>query len=109
MCAISIMLSLAITSSVGFYPTSDSTAATKKKLSSFRRMVRNFSRVDTNYIEPQKFNFTVMLQNTISFEGYTLRTNDNHKVVLAPKPSYKLGPYLVGDSSSLDTRLTSST
>lgn len=93
MCAISIMLSLAITSSVGFYPTSDSTAATKKKLSSFRRMVRNFSRVDTNYIEPQKFNFTVMLQNTISFEGYTLRTNDNHKVVLAPKPSYKLGPY----------------
>lgn len=93
MCCFPIFLSLVITSTVGLQPTSDSTAAPKKKLSSFRRMVRNFSRVDTNYIEPQKYNFTVMLQNTISFEGYTLRTKDNHKVVLGPKPSYKLGPY----------------
>lgn len=65
----------------------------KKKLSAFRRMVRNFSRVDTNYIEPQKYNFTVMLQNTTSFEGYTLKLKDDHSVVFAPEPSYKLGPY----------------
>lgn len=65
----------------------------KKKLSAFRRMVRNFSRVDTNYIEPQKYNFTVMLQNTTSFEGYTLKLQDDHSVVFAPEPSYKLGPY----------------
>ena len=65
----------------------------KKKLYAFRRMVRNFSRVDTNYIEPQKYNFTVMLQNTTSFEGYTLKLQDDHSVVFAPEPSYKLGPY----------------
>ena len=93
MCGFPILLSLVITFTIGLYPKSDSATATKKKLSSFRRMVRNFSRVDTNYIEPQKYNFTVMLQNTNSFEGYTLRTKDNHKVVLAPQPSYKLGPY----------------
>lgn len=66
----------------------------KKKLSAFRRMIRGFSRIDTNYIEPQKYNFTVMLQNTTSFEGYTLRTRDGHEVVFAPEPSYKLGPYV---------------
>jgi hypothetical protein len=68
-------------------------AVPKKKLSTFRRMVRNFSRVDTNYIEPQKYNFTVMLQNTTSFEGYTLKLADDHSVVFSPEPSYKLGPY----------------
>ena len=65
----------------------------KKKLSAFRRMIRNFSRVDTNYIEPQKYSFTVMLQNTTSFEGYTLKLKDDHSAVFAPEPSYKLGPY----------------
>lgn len=68
-------------------------AVPKKKLSAFRRMIRNFSKVDTNYIEPQKYNFTVMLQNTTSFEGYTLKLSDDHSVVFAPQPSYKLGPY----------------
>lgn len=93
MCGFPFLLSLFITSVAGLQPTSDSTAIPKKKLSSFRRMVRNFSRVDTNYIEPQKYNFTAMFQNTTSFEGYTLRINDGHEVVLAPKPSCKLGPY----------------
>lgn len=64
-----------------------------KRLSGFMRMVRNFSRVDTNYIEPQKYNFTIMLQNTISFEGYTLKTRNGHEVVFSPEPSYKIGPY----------------
>ena len=27
--------------------------------------VKDFSRVDTNYVEPQHYNYTVMLQNTI--------------------------------------------
>ncbi len=93
MCGFPILLSLFISSMAALPPTSDSTATPKKKLSSFRRMVRNFSRVDTNYIEPQKYNFTVMLQNTTSFEGYTLRTKDDHKIVLAPLPSCKFGPY----------------
>ena len=34
-----------------------------------------------------------MLQNTTSFEGYTLKLQDDHSVVFAPEPSYKLGPY----------------
>lgn len=66
----------------------------KPKLSWIRRVVRGFSRIDTNYIEPQKYNFTVMLQNTTSFEGYTLRNSNGQEVVFSPQPSYKLGPYV---------------
>lgn len=93
MCGFPILLSLFISSMAVLPPTSDSTAAPKKELSSFRRMVRNFSRVDTNYIEPQKYDFTVMFQNTVSFESYSLKTANDHEVVLAPLPSCKLGPY----------------
>lgn len=66
----------------------------KKHIGAFRRMIRGFSKIDTNYIEPQKYNFTVMLQNTISFEGYTYRNDKGQEVVFSPQPSYKLGPYI---------------
>lgn len=66
----------------------------KKKHSWLRRVIRGFSKVDTNYIEPQKYNFTAMLQNTTSFEGYTLRNVNGESVRFAPRPSYKLGPYI---------------
>lgn len=66
----------------------------KKKISGFRRMIRGFSKIDTNYIEPQKYNFTVMLQNTTTFEGYMLRNSNGQSVRFSPRPSYKIGPYL---------------
>lgn len=69
-------------------------APKKKKMSMLRRIIRGFSKIDTNYIEPQKYNFTVMLQNTTSFEGYTLRNSDGQEVRFSPLPSYKLGPYI---------------
>ena len=93
MCGFTILIPLFISASVGINAANDSMDAPKRKLSSFRRMVRNFSRVDTNYIEPQKYNFTVMLQNTGSFEGYTLKSKNGHEVVFSPTPSNKLGPY----------------
>lgn len=65
----------------------------KKKLSWIRRVIRGFSKIDTSYIEPQKYNLTVMLQNTTSFEGYTYRNDKGQEVVFSPQPSYKLGPY----------------
>lgn len=37
-------------------------------LQRLRKMVRSFSYIDTSYIEPQAYNFTVMLQNTNTFE-----------------------------------------
>lgn len=72
----------------------DTHAAAPRKLSWIRRVVRGFSKIDTNYIEPQAYNFTVMLQNTTSFEGYTMRFDNGNGVRFSPRPSYKLGPYV---------------
>ncbi len=57
------------------------------------RFVKGFSDVDTNYIEPQHYNFAVMLQNTNTYERYQLSTQQGQSIVLAPEPSIKLGPY----------------
>ena len=38
----------------------------------FTTFFREFSNIDERYIEPQHFNYTVMLQNTNTYEEYTL-------------------------------------
>ena len=49
--------------------------------------------VDTNYIEPQRYNFTVMVQNTNNFEMYALSSRKSHRLTLAPEPTVRIGPY----------------
>lgn len=71
----------------------DSVQVPQKKLSWIRRVIRGFSKIDTDYIEPQAYNYTVMLQNTTSFEGYTMRFDNGNGVRFSPRPSIKLGPY----------------
>lgn len=66
---------------------------TQHKLSRVRRIVRNFSSIDTSYIEPQHYNWAVMLQNTNTYESYHLRNKNGHEYFFSPDPSYKLGPY----------------
>ena len=58
------------------------------------RFMRNFSEVDTNYIEPQKFNYTAMVQNTNTYEIYRIATTMGNDFTFAPLPTFKLGPYL---------------
>lgn len=60
----------------------------------FTRFFREFNTIDTNYIEPQHYNYTVMLQNTNTYEQYTLSSEGKQSITFAPDPSYKLGPYL---------------
>lgn len=55
--------------------------------------VKNFSHVDTNYIEPQHYNYTLMLQNTNTYEIYRISTPKGNVFTFAPQPSIKLGPY----------------
>lgn len=66
----------------------------RRRHSELVEMVREFSRIDTNYVEPQKYNFTVMLQNTNTYEVYTLRSRSGNTVRFAPEASIKLGPYI---------------
>ena len=73
------------------------TSAVKKKKGFLRRLhdkLKDFSRVDTNYIEKQKYNFTAMLQNTNTFERYELISKSGQTIDFAPEPSYKIGPYI---------------
>lgn len=62
-------------------------------LNSIYQFVKNFSAVDTNYVEPQAYNFTLMLQNTNTYETYKLGFPNGRSITFSPKPSIKLGPY----------------
>lgn len=76
--------------------TADSVAV-EEKPSFFERVyevIKEFSRIDTNYIEPQHYNYTVMLQNTNTYEAYTLRSKEGQELVLSPNPCIRVGPYV---------------
>lgn len=78
-------------SSISTYPQQ------KKKKTLFQKVykiIKDFSRIDTNYIEEQKYNFTIMLQNTNTYEHYQLQSENGYSIEFAPNPSYKLGPYI---------------
>ena len=56
-------------------------------------ILRSFSEKDTNYIEPQKYDFTVMAQHTQVYQ-YTRVVADNGSVLtLSPDVVFKAGPY----------------
>ena len=79
--------------------TIDDTLATKqeqpRKMSWLRRTIRGFSYIDTNYVEPQHYNWSVMLQGTYNYDYYRLSSkgNEHQSVTFAPKSSMKVGPY----------------
>lgn len=56
--------------------------------------VKEFSRIDHNYIERQKYNFTFMVQNTNTYESYWMRDANGHSIRLSPRPNIKFGPYV---------------
>jgi len=61
---------------------------------SVTRLFQEFNNIDTNYIEPQRYNYTVMLQSTNTYEMYKLSEKDGNSITFAPEVSYKLGPYV---------------
>lgn len=66
----------------------------KSRMGVLKRIVRGFSAIDTNYIEPQHYNFTVMLQTTFNYDIYRLRSNSGQSVTLSPDVAMRVGPYL---------------
>ncbi len=63
----------------------------------FYRFVKSFDDYDTTYISPNYYNYTVMLQNTNSFQNYRLQgtTEEGTRQAISLKPatSVKIGPY----------------
>ena len=76
--------------------TASAAQPTERKLSLLRRVIRGFDRLDTRYIEPQHYVFTVMLQATQNYDRYTLSgSGDNAlSVTFAPDINMKIGPYV---------------
>jgi len=71
-------------------------ASQPRKLSLMRRIIRGFDRIDTAYIEPQHYVFTVMLQATHAYDIYRLSSSGRNRqsVTFAPKKELKVGPYV---------------
>ena len=60
-----------------------------------RRTIRGFSRIDENYVEPQHYNWSAMLQATHTYDFYRLGTSGDNRqsLMFAPRPTLKFGPY----------------
>lgn len=57
-----------------------------------RRTIRGFDRLENDYIEPQHYEFTVMMQATRTFENFIIGSN-GQTVTLSPDGQTKVGPY----------------
>jgi len=73
--------------------TSEKQAANNGKSNYVYEKVKDFNKVDTSYIEPQHYNFTVMLQNTNTYDLYTIESKNGYSMVFAPELTVKIGPY----------------
>lgn len=60
----------------------------------FTKVFKGFNSIDTAYIEPQHYNYTLMLQNTNTYEMYKLASKSGQSITFAPEPTYKIGPYV---------------
>ena len=68
-------------------------AVQQRTVEFFQGELRKFNDIDTTYIEPQHYNFAVMLQNTNTYEIYSLRSEAGQSIRFAPRPTYRVGPY----------------
>lgn len=71
------------------------TAEQPKKLSWLKRTIRGFTYIDTNYVEPQHYNWSVMFQGTYNYDIYRLSTTGDNKqsITFAPNATMKIGPF----------------
>lgn len=72
------------------------TTAAQSQLSLVRRVVRGFDRLEEDYIEPQHYVFTVMLQATRAYDLYTLSSSETEKqrITFSPDRRVRVGPYI---------------
>ena len=73
----------------------DSLTVEQPKKSWLKRAVENFTDIDTNYVEPQHYNWSLMMQSINTYDYYRLGTSgpDGQSVSFAPSLGIKIGPY----------------
>lgn len=77
---------------------SESQTPVRRKLDAMRKTVRKtvrgFDRLNKDYIEPQHYIYTAMLQFTHTYDIYTLSSVEgNQSVTFAPDMNLKVGPF----------------
>lgn len=80
--------------SLNMKPATEKSGFFKRLGNSLYNVVKSFNDIDTAYIEPQHYNYTVMLQNTTTYDVYRIKDKQGQSMVFAPNPSIKLGPYI---------------
>lgn len=65
----------------------------KRQLNREGGFVHKFNEIDTTYVEPQKYNFAFMLQNTNTYEVYRLSSSSGQSITFAPEATVRIGPY----------------
>jgi len=63
-----------------------------KKSGWLKRLIDSFSDQDTAYVEPQHYNWALMLQSITTYDYYRLAT-DNQSISFSPSMDIRLGPY----------------
>ena len=86
-----MMVGLSVSAEVPDTLTIDTLSA-EKQIGIIRRTVREFDRLDDEYIEPQHYEFTVMGQVTRTYESFIIGSN-GQRITLAPDGLTKIGPY----------------
>ena len=63
------------------------------KLGVVKKTIRGFSAIDTNYVEPQHYNWAFMVQNTYNYDVYRLASVYGQEIILSPDVLFRIGPY----------------
>ena len=82
------MLSLSINAT-------DSLSVETPKKGWLARVIDSFSEIDTNYVEPQHYNWALMLQSINTYDYYRLSTpgSTGQSISFAPTIGVRMGPY----------------
>ena len=66
-----------------------------KKLSWLTRLIRGFSYIDENYVEPQHYDWSAMLLGRYIYDNYQLSTTGDkgQSISFSPRTGVKVGPY----------------
>ena len=85
-----------LTMCLSIHATDSLSVETPKKKGWLARVVDSFSEIDTNYVEPQHYNWALMLQSINTYDYYRLSTSggtSNQSISFAPNIGIRVGPY----------------
>lgn len=82
-----------IVATIIFFLISMASFAGKRELDPLRKTIRGFSAIDTAYIEPQHYNWSLMGQATFNYDYYRLESENGQSVTFAPDIIAKVGPF----------------